>query len=522
MSWYQPVPQITDSERTRGLRYLFHDGLCAHSMTLLVTGAFLPGMALALGASNLVIGLLASLGPVSQMLQIPAILLVEKVGLRKLLTVIFALLSRVLLLGVLGLVFLPLEGMRVALFMLLMLGFFGAGSIAGCAWNSWVKDVIPEETMGRYLAGRMSAATAVGAALTIAAGFGVDGLKVWLGDETKAYGVIFGFAGVIGLFGVWLLARVPEPQMERRSADTGWISALFEPLRDTNFRRLLAFTATWNFSIILAGAFFAVYMLQRVGLSLGTVILLAVLSQITNIYFFRLWGAIADRFSNKSVLRVAAPLFVLVILLYPFTTMPDRHAFSLPLLIVIHFLGGVSTAGFTLCAGNIALRLAPRGKATAYLGANAFCGGIAATIAPVIGGLLGTLLAMREVSIRIFYRPNTLEGEALSIPALNFQGLDFVFFLAAAVGLFAWHRLSLVEEAGTVSESEVREQVFASMRQTFVSASNIGGVRRITYFPYEMLRSGSLRTSAMARKARGTLRRPPPDRSDPPAQGSAG
>jgi len=38
------------------------------------------------------------------------------------------------------------------------------------------------------------------------------------------------------------------------------------------------------------------------------------------------------------------------------------------------------------------------------------------------------------------------------------------FFAAAMMGLYAWHRLSLIDEEGTVSESAVREQVFASMR----------------------------------------------------------
>lgn len=487
MSWYSPVTELSELQRERGLRYLFQDGLCSHAMTLLVTGAFLPGMALALGASNFVIGLLASLGPVSQMMQIPAIILVDRVGLRKLLTVIFAFISRSVLVLVVVLPFLSLGGATVPLFLTIMLLFFGAAAVAGCAWNSWIKDVIPDNILGTYLARRMSAATALGAVLTVAAGFGIDGLTAWLGSPSRAFGLIFGAAGLIGLAGAAILTRVPEPRMPPRPPNASWLGNLFEPLRDVNFRRLLAFTGFWNFSITMAGAFFAVYMLQRIGLSMGTVILLAVLSQVTNIYFFKVWGMIADRFSNKSVLKVAAPLFVLVILLYPFTTMPGRHALTMPLLVLIHFLGGVSTAGFTLCAGNIALRLAPRGKATAYLGANAFCGGIAATLSPIVGGAIGAYFAAQEIGLRFFYRPEAL-AEERSIPALSIQGIDFVFLTAAVFGVYALHRLSLVEEEGTVSEGAVREQVMASVRQTFVSASNIAGVRRMTFFPYELLR----------------------------------
>lgn len=513
MSWYSPVTELSEFQRERGLRYLYQDGMCSHAMTLLVTGAFLPGMALALGASNIVIGLLASLGPVTQMLQIPAILLVERVGLRKLLTVGFAFFSRSSLLLIVILPFLELGDAKVPLFFTIMLVFFGCAAVAGCAWNSWIKDVIPDKILGSYLARRMSAATALGAVLTIAAGFGIDGLTALMGSPSRAFGLIFGVAGAMGLVGAGLLTRVPEPRMLKRNPETNWMASLFEPLRDQNFRRLLGFTSLWNFSITMAGAFFTVYMLERIGLQMGTVILLAVLSQATNVYFFKVWGMIADRFSNKSVLSVAAPLFLVVILLYPFTTMPGRHSLTLPLLVLIHFLGGVSTAGFTLCAGSIALRLAPRGKATAYLGANAFCGGIAATLSPIVGGAIGSYFAAREIGVRIFYRGDTSMPDEFSMPAMHFQGLDFVFITAAIFGFYALHRLSLVEEEGTVSEGAVREQVMASMRQTFVSASNIAGVRRMTFFPYELLRASARNRLRRNHKALRT-----PRNGEPPAR----
>lgn len=90
MAWYTPTTELTEEDVEKGLKVLTWEALTSHSMVLLVTGALLPGMALALGASNFVIGLLASFAPIAQMAQIPAILVVEKVGLRKLLTVIFS------------------------------------------------------------------------------------------------------------------------------------------------------------------------------------------------------------------------------------------------------------------------------------------------------------------------------------------------------------------------------------------------------------------------------------------------
>jgi len=506
MAWYSTTPELSERDRRKGLKYLFYDGLCSHAMALLVTGAFLPGMALALGASNLVIGVLASLAPIAQMAQIPAILVVEKVGLRKLLTVLFAGGSRLSLVAAAFTPFVAPESSQVFLFTLFMAIFFFGGSFAGCSWNSWIKDVVPQKTMGSYLASRLAAATALGAVLSVIAGFSIDGLTAWIGEASHAYGIIFLVAAACGIYGAGLLTHVPEPRMAPREAGAKWLSTLIAPVKDPNFRRLLIFSAAWSFTVIMSGAFFAVYMLKRIGLPMSGVILLAVLSQVTNIYFFKLWGRIADRYSNKSVLAVSVPLFIFLLLLYPFTTMPERYTLTIPLLVLIHIIGGIATAGFNLCAANIALRLAPHGKATAYLGTNAFCAGLAAAVAPIVGGAIGSFFAIKEISINVFYRPDTSVLEnAVSIPALSFRGIDFIFFAAALTGLYAWHRLSLIQEEGTVSEAEVRDQVFASVRSSFLTASGLSmGMRRMTAFPYDVLRkTGRSTTSTLYRVARG-------------------
>lgn len=504
MAWLSPSDnKITDEERARGLKFMYYDGLCSHAMAILVTGAFLPGMALALGASNFIIGLLASLAPMAQMAQIPAIFAVEKVPQRKLITVVFAMVARIALVTAALVPFLAPESIRVFLFAWLMVIFFVCGSVAGCAWNSWIKDLVPANIMGSYMGKRLAAATALGAVLSIVAGFSVDGLSNWLGEPAQAYGIIFIVAAAFGIFGAMSLTKVTEPKMPPPEPGSNFFKSLLGPVMDANFRRLLFFSMSWSFTVIMSGAFFAVYMLNRIGIPMSGVILLAVISQVTNIYFFKIWGAIADRYSNKSVLAVSVPLFIVILLLFPFTTLPERYSLTIPLLILIHVIGGISTAGFNLCAANIALRLAPHGKATAYLGTNAFCSGLAATVAPIIGGLVGSFFAVKEISVRIGYHANSELAEGgVSFSALNFRGVDFVFFAAAITGLYAWHRLSLIEEEGTVSEAAVREEVRMSVRNSFFNTSGLSmGMRRMTSFPYDLLRRTSKSASSTVSRA---------------------
>ncbi|WP_269540217.1 MFS transporter [Cerasicoccus fimbriatus] len=475
------APDQDDLEK--GMRNLVIDAICARVMTVLTGGAFLVGMGLALGASNLVIGILAAIMPLSQVVQIPAILLVNWTPSRKKLVIAAATLGRMFLLGIAAIPFFAPEGWAVPAFLFCLAMFFMLSAVAGCSMNSWMRDLIPQDQFGSFFGKRLAIATLVGAVLMVFAGVAVDQLQKATGSSGYAYASVFVIGGVFGIAGALSLKGVPEPAAERRKG-LSFLKIMIEPLKDKRFRRLLWFSATWNFAIIMAGAFAAVYMLERVKISIGVVVALAVLNQLINAWFFRLWGILADRTSNKAILQVACPIFISTIVMYPFTTMPDYWAGSIPILIVIHVLGGIATAGFLLCTANIALEFAPKGQATAYLATNATLAGLAATCSPILGGWMADYFNEREFRITATYRAP--EGE-VDIPAMIMGGLDFVFILAACVGLLALHFLSKIEEEGTIEEKEILNQAYASARSSIFGLSNMVGMRRFAYFPLEML-----------------------------------
>jgi len=72
------------------LKNIIRDGVASQAMGILTGGAFLIAFSVKLGASNFVIGLLAAIGPLSQLLQLPSIFLVEKIRNRRLITVVSA------------------------------------------------------------------------------------------------------------------------------------------------------------------------------------------------------------------------------------------------------------------------------------------------------------------------------------------------------------------------------------------------------------------------------------------------
>ena len=495
----RPQEHLDEADTQRGLRALLFDGVCSQVMGAFTGGAFLVAFALLLGASNLVIGLLAAVGPLTQVLQIPAIFLVDRTGLRKALVVTSSFLSRSFWLVVAALPWLVPAQQRVPVLLVCLFLYFGLGTISGCAFNSWMRDFIPPQTMGSYFGKRLAIATAVGAGLTLLAGFGIEAAKHALPNALAPYSVLFAAGWVAGLVGVSFLARIPEPKMAPHIPRGVW-TVLSEPFRDFNFRRLLFYLGSWNFAVNLAAPFFVVYMLRRLGLSMGLVLSFSVLSQIINVLFFRIWGRLADRLSNKSVLSVAGALFILSIFLWPFLTLPDRHFLTLPLLVVIHVLAGISTAGVTLCSGNIALKIAPCGKATAFLAACALVNGLAATVAPIVAGIAADVFADQRLSLSLSWTTVSTATAAFDVPTFDLQGLDFVFIAAVLFGIYSVHRLLAVREEGEVEERIVLTQLYSEVRKAVRHVSNVAGLRQQYYFPFARLEDAAA----------------PPDKPPPP------
>tara|TARA_R110002096_G_scaffold393074_8_gene588111 strand:+ start:5061 stop:6629 length:1569 start_codon:yes stop_codon:yes gene_type:complete len=484
-SLFRQQDTISENELERGLRNLILDGVCSQSMGVLTGGAFLVAFALQMGASNFVVGFFAAIMPLCQLLQIPSILLVEKFRKRKPLVVIPVIIARAAWLFVPFLPFWFPEAVRVPLLVALLFWYFALSVPAGCAYNSWIRDLIPEERFSSFFGKRWATITLAGAILTLLTSFAVAPLKAWTGSEIMPYSIILGLGGVLGIFGSVFLMRIPEPKAAPSTSQSPW-ELLAEPFRSPDFRKLLYFTGPWNFALNMAAAFFGVYLLKRLEVDISTVIFLAVSSQFVNVFFFKVWGNLADRWNNRSALLVAGQLFFFSVLLWPFTTMPEKHAYTLPLLILIHVLVGISTAGVNLCVGNLALKSAPKGKATAYLASNTVVAGIAATLGPLLGGLLGDFFVQSELKFTLSYT-QLAEGATIDVPTFNLRGLDFVFLLSAIVGAYAMHRLAYVKESSRSTDPLGLPSFFHETRKAMAHVSNVAGLRKLTHFPFEVI-----------------------------------
>ncbi len=478
---------LTEAQVQSGLNNIIKDGIASQAMGVLTGGAFLIAFAIKLGASNFVIGLLAAIGPLSQLLQLPSIYLVEKIRNRKAITIAAAAVSRLFWLLIVLIPFLFADTLGLGILLVSLVAVSALGAVSGCSWNSWMRDLIPSDILGSFFSRRMRIATGVAIVISLAAAAYLDIWKKLFADyEIHGYAILFLAGFGAGAIGVYFISRIPEPRMPKAAEKVKIFKLLIQPFRDENFRKLIAFLASWNFAVNLAAPFFMVYMLRRLGLSMSFIIALSILSQVVNFAFLRLWGRFTDRFSNKSVLAISGPLFILSILGWTFTTMPEKYILTIPLLVVIHIVMGLASAGIALASGNIGLKLAPQGQATAYLATNTIVNSIAAGIAPILGGKFADLFSGRELAWTLEYTSPT--GK-FTLPTLNLQQWDFFFALAFLIGLYSLHRLAMVKETGEVEEKIIARELFSEISGQVRTLSSVEGIRQMISFPFSIVRN---------------------------------
>jgi len=508
MRWLRPQKKIRKSEHARGMRVLEIEGVFSNAMLVMTTGPILVGFALHLGASNIVIGLLASIVPLAQVAQIPSIFLVEHTRQRKVLTLSSAFLSRLILFGVAALPWVVPGTWVIPLLVLTYVVHFSLVNVATCAWNSWVRDFLYVETLNAFFSRRLTWATLSAAGVGVAAGVGIDAFARVTGDAMPAYTIIFVLAGVFGMISTTLMTRVPEPAMPD-APEVEMRKVLREPFRDLRFRKLLIFLGAWNFAIFFAAPFYPVYLIYRLELSMTWVLGLTVLSQLFNVVFFRVWGRMSDRFSDKAVLSLTVPLFYVTLLIWPFATLPEKYVLTLPLVILIHALAGMATAGVALCSGNLALKLAPYGKAASYLAVNAMVSGVAGTVSPLLAGFVAEWFRSYELELALSWTHLPSATVGWEVPTFNLRGLDFLFLIAFVLGLISLWRLAAVEEHGAVKERVVQRQFFSEMGRMVREVGSVEGLRQLTYLPYSLLRQTGIARQDKWERQRAQAEMPP-------------
>ncbi len=268
-------------------------------------------------------------------------------------------------------------------------GLVLSGAIAGPAWSSWMKDIVPKEELGRYFAKRSKIAGTISFCCMILAGIVLDYFK----KTEVLYGFFillffsFLFRGISG----FLFTKKYEPEFrDKKESYFGFFQFLYN-MPFNNFGRFVLFISLLNFSIAVASPFFAVYLLKDRAISYTIYMALLMLTPLSGIFVINYWGRLSDTIGNVKIMKIAGIFIVSIPFFYYLSSLFTNPFLFFGILIFIEVIAGVNWAGFNLAVSNFLFKTVSREKLVLCSSYMNLLNGFGVFIGATLGGAIASL-----------------------------------------------------------------------------------------------------------------------------------
>ena len=183
-------------------------------------------------------------------------------------------------------------------------------------------------------------------------------------------------------------------------------------------------------------------------------------------------GALSDSVGRRPVILAGTALFALA-------SAGCALSESIGALVTFRALQGMSTGAGVVVSRAIIRDMFPPAQAQKVMSQVTIYFGIAPAVAPIIGGWASDFFAARKLTLAV--RWTSPEGAAEL--GVMFTHWEFFFLVSAVIGLYALHRLSLVQESGFTGRREVVSHIVYSARRNLGNISSVTGLREAMSFP---------------------------------------
>ncbi len=421
---------------------------------VVVGGPPLTGFARALGAGDLVYGVIMAMPVAGGIVQVFASYFLESTGKRKFIFLFFGFIHRFLWIPI---ALIPLfvppshNAFRIWAVTILITISSTANSIVGVAFSSWMGALVPMETRGRFFSKRTMICTITGAIAGMGAGKLLD-----LMPGFNGYAIVFVTVALFGAADIFCFIWVKDPPMERKTEKLPFLKLLHLPFTNKNYIKLIVFVSVWCFGVNLAGPFFNVYMLEYLNMDFFTIsIFCQLLGNVSTIIFIRSWGRVVDLNGNKPVLALCCSILIILPLMWIFTTPQNYYV-----VLLINFLAGICWPGYEMTTMNMSIWLAPEENRSIYIACYTLVtSSIGVAIAYVCGG------AFLE-----FVRPFFESMSITFVMGQKLSGYHALFILSGLIRLFALiFLLPRVNEDNSRPPLEIVKNITSAVRNKFLA-----------------------------------------------------
>lgn len=383
------------------------------------------GFIRALGAGDLVYGIIMAMPVAGGIIQVFASYFIESTGKRRALFLIFGFIHRLLWIPIAIIpLIVPMDHKNIIIWAITILITIStsANSITAVSFWSWMGSLVPVEIKGRFFSRR----TMISTITTIVVGLAV-GKFLDLFQGFNGFAIVFIAIALLGAVDILCFIWIKHPPMEVPKERPPFIKLFFEPFKDRNYVRLIIFVSTWMFGVNFAGPFFNVYMIEYLKMSyLNISIFTQVLSSLATIFFIQYWGKLADKYGNKPVSKLCSTIASILPILWIFAT-PQNYL----ILLIMNFFAGLSWPGLDMANLNLSVWLAPEKNRSIYVAVYSLVTATVGIAAAYICG--GAFMEYTKSAI-----------DSMAIPFVAGQKLSsfhLLFITSGVIRLFATHFL---------------------------------------------------------------------------------
>jgi MFS family permease len=386
------LPPFIPPERIRPLRLFLVDGTLG-SISDQIALTFVPLLALAIGASNLQLGLLAAMASFGSALALPAsTLLANRSRDQRQPVIILATgLARLsyLALALLPALAPPSAGTTWLLSALIVIWATRSflSNVVHLVWTAFSVDLVPSAVRGSYLHDRKDFMSL--AAILI---LPIAGLVIWLGGDPLGYQIAGALACAAGIGGLVAFARIPRiPPTESAAARAPAIHTSWKALYGA--RPLLLFygiSFIWNLSLQLVAPFWNIYLVRGLGATALGVGTLAAISLFFGLASSHVVTRAVNRRGPLLILRSTGLAIALVPLGWTLVTAAWQVAF-------LNALSGILWAAFNLTAFRALIALAPEAERPSAVKLYQALVFVSAIIGPLAGGIAADAIGFKPI-----------------------------------------------------------------------------------------------------------------------------
>lgn len=418
------------------IRYAYwYEGLNAVSYQICL-GSPLILFANQLGASAVVLGILAGLSPLTSVIQLVIAPYAEKIGYRKLMVNGWT--ARVSIL--IFLVILPLvshligESLSIWIMLAVMFTFTLSRGVAVCSWLPWIAAIVPKSMRGYFLSwDRLF----VNGGTLIA--LGVSGV-ILLQHTMLGYSMVFLISFLGGMASLVFLRCIPEPQApavpaEQAQEKLGWRTIL----SDGTFRNLIVFSCMVQLVVAASNTFTVVFVRDQVGMGDGPILWLTAGAAVLSMFATQVLRVKADQLGSKPLLVFSLSwwgIYFLVWLLLSVNGIPQPILMVCLLMLANGFFAAIYDLALTRLLMNVA---GDRPASAQYFALHSVITSVVTGLAPIAWGLL----------------LDGLQGSRASVAGFGLSEYSYLFGLQWVLLLLVGVALARLREANAQSFRQV-------------------------------------------------------------------